>query len=443
MAFRSGFLENFLIGQAGIFGLISAAAPAFYFPRLIKREIGNETEEDFSKEIKQIEEEAKRAKEILNDYTFKVFLPCWRSGTGWILDYEIPEKDKYPTKWYIATNAHVANHFAFVEDTYDQKLPKSATGDHAQYLIDTGGLWKSKLDSRELCDEDGKVHYFDYGLAQKETGEILKSDYGLIAKNYVEPPKLFYAAINFLQENKNKGIEKDHYKDFAVIEVEFTNEERAKLITGKFYEKYGKNSQKTPLDVFKFPLSEKQEDSKQRLYSLGYAYQDDKPFQYLFSYDKDLVMTSELATNINDISNADGLTSATKIDKDFPDQMTEWYGKTLHRLGDFYLLENFPMSGGASGGLVVDANGNIWGLRSMGNKETEKTLVVPLRSKEIGSGNFKTPPYDLILGDIAGQLTSYKQQVQKYILKKGKKTWLSERGKWEYIPNTDRNNRVV
>lgn len=73
--------------------------------------------------------------------------------------------------------------------------------------------------------------------------------------------------------------------------------------------------------------------------------------------------------------------------------------------------------------MYVDSDGHAVGIIAQigGNM----TWVQPFRSEGVKGDEFDTLGYDLILGGFPGQLKSYREQVEKYIVEKQKgSTWL-------------------
>ncbi|OAL09736.1 hypothetical protein A6V39_05435 [Candidatus Mycoplasma haematobovis] len=378
-------------------------------------------------------EESRRAFKKMNDYTFRIFSPC-NMGTGWILDYEIPENGSYPKTWYIATNLHVISRYGFSENPYGQKLPTSKEEiNRKRYRY--RGIDYSKLSLYyDHCKEFEWYGYFDFNLAKEETGEELNSDMGLVAKKQIEEPKLFYAALNFLEEDTENEVNKNNWKDFAVLEIKFKDEEIARKITNNFATKYPVNT-KEAINVFSDALEDRyswDELSKldQNFYSFAYPKTGDK-FKASKTWNEETLEADRLSNDkYNWYHNAGeekipGFIAGKRIGRG----LQEWGNETFNRIGHLYFLKNFPLGMGSSGAMYVDKDGNLLGLKAVVEigKHAMHSWVDPIRSKGFTKGGIKTPKYDLILGGDK-QLTSYKQQVEKY----NKKTFLRERG-WKHI----------
>ncbi|OAL10504.1 hypothetical protein A6V39_00370 [Candidatus Mycoplasma haematobovis] len=101
-----------------------------------------------------------------------------------------------------------------------------------------------------------------------------------------------------------------------------------------------------------------------------------------------------------------------------------WNSKQYREAGHFYKLKNIALGQGSSGGIFTDSNGDAVGIISVVATNAPHSWIAPFRSTGFVSDEFKTPPYDLILGGIEGQRTSYKQQVETF----NKNTWLKAKG---------------
>ncbi|OAL10419.1 hypothetical protein A6V39_03215 [Candidatus Mycoplasma haematobovis] len=434
--------KRFLVSLISIFGLGSILT-TLLFSNLGKdsellQELTNVelVKEEDKFDLPKIKEEARKAFETMNDYSFRIFSAC-TIGTGWVLDYEIPKEGHYPTTWYIATNAHVVNEFRFVDNPYGQELPIPAEDTKVlRNKYKNMGFSNLKLNNKTTCDASKNYGYFDLNLSKPENGYQLKSNLGAIHNKKMKEPKLFYVPINFLEKDESVGIKENNYRDFAVIEIEFINEDYAREATRDFYSKYPVGS-KDAINVFGAPLDKQKtwsqiENSIDNYYSLAYPQKKNDPFAYSINFDESSGEASKLTKDRHGISDGKivhGHVNAVTLESKWPFVMTEWNGKKLNSVGHFYLLENFSMPGGSSGALYIDKNGSILGIKRLGEWEvTNHSWVVPLRSSEIvKDGVIQSPAYDLILGGAPRQKTSYKQQIERY----GKKTFLSESG-WKH-----------
>ncbi|AHC40429.1 hypothetical protein OVS_03385 [Mycoplasma ovis str. Michigan] len=401
-------------------------------------EIVNEKiQEEIEKNKQKNRENAKKWLDKLNDYSFRLFLPCTQ-GTGWILDYELSPEGKYPTVWYIATVAHVVDDIRFGSNPYNQILPKSLL--ETQKLrkkygrIDYSGLslWRDRT-----CKYVDWYGYNDMNFGKQATGEVLKSEMGAIWQKEIEEPKLFFSAFNFLEENQEYDVPKNHFKDFVVLEIKFTNEDIARKVTGGFADKYTVDS-KDAINVFSKPIEERYswseiENNKKNFYTLAYPVSKKDPndkYSYKVSWNEDKALgdqLSEASKGVHALHGTVGVKGFVPTKKYTSYSNTNWDGKNYHKFGHWYLFKNFALTGGSSGGLHIDDEGNLVGIKSMIDNRNNSFLTT-LRSSDVNHPEWglKSPKYDLIAG-VEGQKNSFRLQVEKY----KKNTWLKARG-WQH-----------
>ncbi|RAO94972.1 hypothetical protein DNK47_02215 [Mycoplasma wenyonii] len=334
----------------------------------------------FDKEI------ADKVFEKLDDYSFRIFWSCG-VGTGWILDYEIPEgKDKYPTVWYIATAAHVINGYKFAENPYEQELssPLEETkmlrrrlAHRTHYYLP----WYARLSMWDhgttTCDISNRYGYSDLNIVKASNGAELKGEYGGWLNKRIEEPKLFYAAFDLFDKNPELGIEENNYKDFAVLEIKFKDPEYAKQVTNNFAGKYNVDTTDA-INVFAKPLDEKYDtETIQKLdenfFELGYPKGKKGKYSQSKSWDEEKGESYKLLNKhwdlhyspeqkkIRGFGNANkGLYKVT------------WNGKRRTDIGHFHLLginQKYRLEGGASGSLFVDKNGDLLGIHGGGGEQ--------------------------------------------------------------------------
>ncbi|QJR44179.1 Ig-specific serine endopeptidase MIP [Mycoplasma miroungirhinis] len=124
------------------------------------------------------------------------------SGTLWLIDYEIPQGQNYPTKWFFATNSHVA------------KLMSNPT---------FSGFSLTRLDPNVGINTKLRItgfdnHYKTYTFNDQNTRQIHK----YVTKVYDALDYLNTSPSDFLANNlKEKYKDVEEMADFAVIEVDF------------------------------------------------------------------------------------------------------------------------------------------------------------------------------------------------------------------------------
>lgn len=415
--------------------------------------------------------------QVIQDYSVKLQTPCG-SGTGWFLDYVLPKgSQKYPTKWFIATNAHVIDQMYFKNNPYQQLLPATKwSGCWSRGYSQTPlFLFKEKVREIEEVTSHSEIIHFIPELWSKISRNIDGAISAFNVKNYrswksaIQDPEylyfeeenanLFYVPTNFLGLNTRslgyQWTKPNYYKDFAVLEVDFKDEEAAKLITWDFYGKYDleTGSQKNKvLNLFadELLLAKTNDEllTEQSDYFIA-GYPSNVPNQYRsygnYSpvrkgasrltylsqgsriFDRHLVINQFNQPII-------GHMDVGAIDETFKyvgNTSIRWGGIPYNNWGYNYLLDNSLLGSGASGSLTTDENGNILGLYRMHDASNKQGYVEPIRSKGLyKDGKIILPKYDLIEGDV-GQLSSFKHQVSKYYLSSGYQTSLSKHRKWK------------
>ncbi|MEE3928171.1 hypothetical protein V2E24_01085 [Mycoplasmopsis ciconiae] len=99
-------------------------------------------------------------------------------GTAWILDYQLDESGQYPTKWYLATNVHVANAFLKLgeDGNYKSRAYGEELGQKRKDLL--AQLDKVKKDNDKVAQE-----YLSYEKLQN-LRKFLK-DYDQADQNHI------------------------------------------------------------------------------------------------------------------------------------------------------------------------------------------------------------------------------------------------------------------
>ncbi|RAO95352.1 hypothetical protein DNK47_00690 [Mycoplasma wenyonii] len=427
---------------------------------------------------------------IIKDHSLKLSMPC-QSGTGWLLDFELPKNGQYPTKWFIATNLHVINKFRFKENPYKVVLPitessvryhvpsqfglmgRALTSCEASIYNNTSELslyTERDADDRNIYPEDTRyVELFRrQGVRNAEELVHLYKALGYIKEpniytTTIKNPKLVYAAVDFLGPrytvSGHKVSEVGYFKDFGVMEVDFANENQARIMTNGIYDKYYKNNpavkenngQLTKIDFFAPELMSKYSANElanleDRYYIGGYPggvaenlsfevntkLKVSKPAHYGFfnyyHYDTELTDSkltyfkkhrgnNELTFNLlnskgqiipghSDIDSIDKVTNSSKI---------VWDGKELNGWGYNYLIDNSFLGKGASGSMVLNQKGELLGLYRMYNEGFNYGFVEPLRASWVidEKGRIILPGFDLLTGS-GRQEISYKSQLERF-----------------------------
>lgn len=390
-------------------------------------------------------------------------------GTGWILDYVLPvEQQEYPTTWFIATDAHVANSIYFDEDNpYKQPLPNPVVDMQCpDELMDAGvTLVKEKTEVRKrdfdrtLWEGRNRVFkYFTNGNGENDVSIWRDADPERSSSVWwfnVKRPKLVYVPYRYLGKGRDKWSGKNNFPDdnytadFAVFEINFESERVAKLFTRDFYNKYdhrvGSRRDKA-INFFAKPIAEEysNKDLVERdmhVFGVGYTFNGMEK-KATSNYD---ILTNEASRfcfygeggdirdgNREEIVGHENLWAITE--PEYGGGATWlWNGKTMHQRGYGYVLSDNLLMEGASGSIWVDEDGNALGTLSMSSDSDfwVAAIISPFRNKEFrdGDGNILYPKYDLLEG-VEGQEGSYRDQIKEYFLSMGKDTALSRLRGW-------------
>ncbi|EFF41116.1 Ig-specific serine endopeptidase MIP [Mycoplasmopsis alligatoris] len=200
-------------------------------------------------------------------------------GTIWIMDYELPENGKQPTKFYFGTNAHVAEGLDKAKTLSLMKVNEE--------IVERNKIRTSKFEERL---EDFSL-YFD---ENKPAAKVV-----FWAKDYLNSsPKEYLSS-----ELREKFKDVEEMSDFAVIEIDFSKvtgfgviadgktvekynsakgkaEETAKILTNNYagkeseHVKFKSTSYLKKYEPIDFPLSGKIGNDKDSLYIVGYPRSD-------------------------------------------------------------------------------------------------------------------------------------------------------------------------
>lgn len=439
--------------------------PYFYEHKITDPKLkAYETEiKNFSEKFIQVpttEDKAAGTIKTISNYSVKLISECLSAGTGWFLDYEIPtNENSYPTKWFVATNAHVANAFKFSENPYKQIVPSNW-----DYCV-RSNLWGSNLFLVKERLEDKPKGYtnveFSAEFNSLDAAERIIRQCSADARTQttsnnnifytkIRDPKLFYVPTNFLGNRyaANKYAVKwnqiNYMKDFAVIEVDFETENEAKTLTDNFYNKIKDKSFKEinlfADEIMKSKSSDEILENKEDYFAAGYSGSKTNGNVQLSiegNYFSKSGITATKEAGKFGVKIVDDLSIKNKYGKPIHGHMDtsqikiflDWNKKQYIEWGYMYALSNMHGARpGISGSLVIDSNNNALGLLSRGTHD--HILVTPLRSEGIlHDSKIFMPNYDFIKGS-KGQIGSYKEQLDKYY--PNLKTRLREK-KWKYI----------
>ncbi|WP_051521840.1 Ig-specific serine endopeptidase MIP [Mycoplasma leonicaptivi] len=416
------------------------------------------------------EEIKKKVENNLKEVTdFYRFQESYRSnlpsaGTAWILDYELDETGKYPTKWYFGTNLHVIDGYS-AENLYSLSLNR------------LNEQFPSIFNQLKLVNLESKIDKINFNpqVFRKvfDGRDVLNWD-----------PKKF---------SVNKNEERKEYMDFAVFEIDFSKvdqthltrfsdkNEFAKWVTNNYAnlpnEKKLKIANYDYLNSFEkidAPVNSAETHKLQNktladydsLYVLGYPKSSSQLFSDFFL--KPYINDDQLANIAHDFTlwtNADNkfydspsTQPADKLNRGnwlsaniglrtFKDKpgvtdrfisipviadkpyKSKYDSKEYFESGLSYSLKWYSPGGGASGSSVRNQNNELVGLVSTRYYSAFTSSAVAIRSNGFNYnglyGEYNSPQYDLVYGGGKDQQNSYRQELAKLGIKK---TWLFQNG---------------
>ncbi|KEZ22529.1 Ig-specific serine endopeptidase MIP [Ureaplasma diversum] len=365
------------------------------------------------------------------------------SGTMWILDF-VPKDDKsYPTKWYFATNAHVAKEiltdvagisFTFLKPDaalrQQQKLIKldsnykslNVPGNNENKFINTVYVATDFLNSKP-SDFLTPAQADKY----KETDEFI--DFAVFEVDFKELVKVKNA---FIQQGGDPDDKREQIGSAADLAKQVTNEYATK--TDKHI-KFLKTSYLKDFDKIKGPILDNRKWNDY-LYAVGYPVargqeidrnqnqvgnalwtnsfygllkdeqRNDHQFQELGN-----LLSKHLGYRsfIDKAGIVDGFIAIPKVDG-----LPLRYGdKHYWNMALEYSLFNFAAGGGSSGSSVRNQKNEIVGIVHLGNTNALVAVAAALRSEGYNYnglyGKYNLPQYDLIFGGGKDQKSSYRQ----------------------------------
>ncbi|MCV3733983.1 DUF31 family protein [Ureaplasma miroungigenitalium] len=391
-------------------------------------------------------------------------------GTMWILDYEQPQDNSYPTKWYFATNLHVAD------------LLNETTQGISLTRLNQNPPLNTKF---TLTDYDD--HFTSFIISNQE--EELKS------QRINDICHVVYQATDFLNKDpvdyladefKAKYADKKEFADFAVIEIDFskvqanewsiwannkqafndlhTNQEITQALTNDYANQKDKQIKFINYDYLNHftdhdaPLlkADFEKYPGDQFYLLGYplAIED----FYFSQYDEEKVKqlyrnSTSLWTNckyeffdqpsIDEVGVSQETKEKTQKEMQYGGRFSyqvgyrsflnkpgisdaflasPYNGQKLMKTHDNheyisfglqYLPRDYEPYGGASGSSMRNQRNEVIGLYHTKTQNTSTGLVLALRSQGFDYkglyGQYNLPQYDLIYGTGKDQKTSYRQ----------------------------------
>ena len=381
-----------------------------------------------------------------------------KTGTAWILDYQLPEDNSYPLTWYFGTNAHVIDDLRVANDQlYPEKFAKWDPTNQRYRAQNT-----RRISFAKLLNPQANTPYKDSNGGGWEINDLnlidpTKEDLNWQKQEgfYLENPpvKTIFQGFDFLSTSPNQFSavnpwkDKEEYADFGVFEITFRDENQARAITNNYANwdeslkfKYRKNT-----DFINDP-----ELAPKLIHELGYPSDNN---------------IKHVATNTNAISFAQGNTNQNNGLTKSPNYATwthvngifdahiamsdfgyayEWMDNSVSDLdqvrkttpyvgyGLIYGTEAGNMRGGSSGALSIDQDGYAIGIHYASDNNSAMGGTQAFVSKGYDYqgyyGNYNLPEYDLIAGGGQYQKASYFQNMQKLYGKTNVKTRLFPQG---------------
>ena len=366
-----------------------------------------------------------------------------KTGTAWILDYQLTEDDSYPLTWYFGTNAHVIDDLRVANDTlYPEKFATWDVNNNRYRAQNTRSIKFTKL-----LNPQAQSAYRDSNSGGWDTTEIRLVDPNKEDLNwqkqegfYLENPpiKTIFQGFDFLSTSPkqfsalNGWKDKEEYADFGVFEITFTNEQQARDVTNNYANWDEDLKFKYRKDV---DFVNDVELAPKLIHEVGYPSDNN---------------VKHVATNTNAISFAqgntnqnNGLTKSLNYEtwvglsgrfdahiamSDFG-YAYEWMDNSVSDLdqvrkttpyvgyGLIYGTEGGNMRGGSSGALSIDQDGYAIGIHYASDNNSAMGGTQAFVSKGYDYqgyyGNYNLPEYDLISGGGKYQKASYFQNMQK------------------------------
>lgn len=379
------------------------------------------------------------------------------AGTAWIMDYELTEDGKYPTKWYFATNLHVID---AMDQTHFKNFQLTVLHEEMSSLYNK--LRTIPLDDRfksyDFNDEDSKAitRIFD-------------------GRDYLTKDPVDYLA--------DKTFDKKEFIDIAIFEVDFSKtkytEEDIKFITNNYalkddrkisFLEYDYLQEYSKIDI---PLATNNiEDLKKydNLYVLGYPKtKTDNWEDYYIDQIKDKTLYEQQRFTYSLWTNAsyelyekpgptDDARSKTRYElgyglsyslgyrtfTDKPGVVDQFLSapiignapytspqdnKEYVAMNLAYMPRRYIPGGGASGSQVRTQDNKVVGIFHSVNQYAGTGLAAAFRSNGFNYqglfGSYNLPQYDIIYGTGKDQKNSYRDAMKK--LNK-QNTWLFKNG---------------
>lgn len=376
----------------------------------------------------------------------------YKMGTAWILDYQLTNDTSYPTTWYFATNAHVANNLKVKNDYNNHsKYNYNQVNENTTEVVLVGAKDISQNSAPQLGGKVGDLYQYDTAGGSNVAKLKIKTGTGNDHSSYSDNPivKTIFSGLDYLDSKPSDFNKSDSWKDieefidFAVLEIKFSSETIAKTITNDY-------ANWNEAEKFKLPTSSLLHDDINRdsnnHYVLGFPGQQN-------SHISNLTINKINATP-SIISEGGTKLANTKIFSTFEDLKymnkgimdatlgMPWFkfpflnGQTdsINNLepksssyqvwGLSYILQNANLMPGASGSMVMNSDFESIGIQFAIDQSADYGISFSLVSEGYNYkgkyGWYNLPSYDLINGGKIGQKNSYKQSLAEIYSSKPK-----------------------
>lgn len=398
-------------------------------------------------------------------------------GTAAILDFEKKDDNSYPLKWFFITNAHVAASLRLANDSpkennqvwgrdegnYSEKYRqyntwalsltklKKTTPVFAKLPTSLGEDFNKYYDNVEVRVKELEGNLFNNGRDEK-----YERDSNLVNETPKKPLNVRTIVIgtNALKSSPKDFSDQERYKnmeevlDFAVVEVNFDNEEQARKMTEDYYNDaklhyqgreenfLDKNEYEKilPTDFYGFGWPSTTNEGENTLN----RYEDPKLFAHRrfnvspwFNKPESLYFNNNpedgrwkkggefaWSRSYRSFVNLPGITdyfiSNPTLTKSYFEIAKLPKGNKASSpyllSGQGFLIDNFASGGGVSGTSIRDGNQKIYGLQFASDKGASVAMVLALRSYGFDYkgyyGKYNLPAYDIIYGS-KNQFKSY------------------------------------
>lgn len=345
-------------------------------------------------------------------------------GTGWILDYKLPdENETYPKTWYIATNTHVIQNLKVKNDTIS---PERYYPREKDKNLNTKLLKMINLDQYKI-NEDLKDNLF------LDNGYYKYADIYPESNNGQVNLKTVFIGNDFLKttpSSYSKGLkwkDTEEYIDFSVMEVTFQSEQEAKKMTNDYY-----NNKEIHFKYKKESLVKNQSNIDNNTFNvLGYPALSKDPLNKASTLhvNKPLVDQSNAFSNGGRLATSPyyqtfkgiksafdaalGLSFFTFAYRHYDPNAEYPVGESFYNSwGLMYSVDYGNLGPGSSGSMLIDKNGFTWGIHFAIDDTSSIGLSQALYCEGFNYngafGDYNLEGYDIIEGGFPNQKKSYR-----------------------------------